>query len=157
MAKRYRGKSSKKRLILDTTYVLPILGIEVRGLDHEILNRLLQRYELCYPALLLTELKGVVLKEVRKRGLKEVPEQATRGLDYLVYSGAINIILPTGEDLKIMYELLRHGWKDIFDLLLYATAVRTDSRVLTMDRSFKEFLKRHGFRHELLITHRELE
>lgn len=156
MVKKYREEYSERKIILDTTYVLPILGIEVEGLDRDILDHLI-KYELYYPALLLVELKGVVLKEARKRGLKSIPEQAIKGLNFLIYSGEINIVAPTGEDLKVMYELLRRGWKDIFDLSLYATAIRIDSRVLTMDKSFKKFLKDHGFHYQLLITHKELK
>ena len=156
MVKKYREEYSERKIILDTTYVLPILGIEVEGLDRDILDHLI-KYELYYPALLLVELKGVVLKEARKRGLESIPEQAIKGLNFLIYSGEINIVAPTGEDLKVMYELLRRGWKDIFDLSLYATAIRIDSRVLTMDKSFKKFLKDHGFHYQLLITHKELK
>ena len=156
MVKKYREEYSERKIILDTTYVLPILGIEVEGLDRDILDHLI-KYELYYPALLLVELESVVLKEARKRGLKSIPEQAIKGLNFLIYSGEINIVAPTGEDLKVMYELLRRGWKDIFDLSLYATAIRIDSRVLTMDKSFKKFLKDHGFHYQLLITHKELK
>lgn len=156
MVKKYREEYSERKIILDTTYVLPILGIEVEGLDRDILDHLI-KYELYYPALLLVELESVVLKEARKRGLKSIPEQAIKGLNFLIYSGEINIVAPTGEDLKVMYELLRRGWKDIFDLSLYATAIRIDSRVLTMDKSFKKFLKDHGFHYQLLITHKGLK
>jgi len=156
LVKKYREEYSERKIILDTTYVLPILGIEVEGLDRDILDHLI-KYELYYPALLLVELESVVLKEARKRGLKSIPEQAIKGLNFLIYSGEINIVAPTGEDLKVMYELLRRGWKDIFDLSLYATAIRIDSRVLTMDKSFKKFLKDHGFHYQLLITHKGLK
>ena len=156
MVKKYREEYSERKIILDTTYVLPLLGIEVEGLDRDILDHLI-KYELYYPALLLVELESVVLKEARKRGLKSIPEQAIKGLNFLIYSGEINIVAPTGEDLKVMYELLRRGWKDIFDLSLYATAIRIDSRVLTMDKSFKKFLKDHGFHYQLLITHKGLK
>ena len=68
MERKSQSKFSTKRLVLDTTYVLPMLGIEVEGLERESLNYIIKHYELYYPATLLVELKGVVFKEAKRRG-----------------------------------------------------------------------------------------
>ena len=157
LEKRSPNKSLDRRLVLDTTYVLPMLGIEVEGLERETLNHIIKHYELYYPATLLVELEGVVFKEAKRRGLENLPEQVVEGFNSIVYAGVINIISPVGEDLKVIYYLVKLGWKDIFDAALYATALRLNAKALTMDEYFKKFLKKRGLQYDLLITHKELK
>ena len=134
-----------------------MLGIEVEGLERESLNYIIKHYELYYPATLLVELKGVVFKEAKRRGLEELPEQVVEGFNSIIYAGVINITLPVGDDLKVTYDLVKLGWKDVFDAALYATALRLNAKALTIDKHFKEFLKDRGLQHNLLITHKELK
>jgi len=144
-----------RRLLLDTSYVLPQLGVEVEGIED--LNEILEKRELYYPMVMVAELEAVVLKEAKKKGLERVPKQALEGLDYLVYSGSISLVPPRGEDLESTYHVLNRGWRDLFDATLYATAIRLRTEALTLDSAFKRFLKENGLEHTLLITHKELE
>ena len=145
-----------REVVLDTSYVLPILGIEVNGVSYEILKEITERFTIYYPAILLVELIGILLKEVKRKQLREIPREAIKGFNIVIYSGLINIVLPIGDDLELIYELMKCGWRDIFDATLYATALRLNAKALTLDRTFKNFLKEHGFRDEILITHKEL-
>lgn len=154
MERNSRGEYSS-RLLLDTSYVLPHLGVEVRGLED--LDEVLKGRRLYYPMAMMAELEGVVLKEVRRMRLESVPRQASEGLDYLVYGGAIGLVPPRGEDLESMRRVLNAGWRDLFDAILYATASRMGVEALTLDSTFSSFIREKGFKHGLLITHNELE
>ncbi len=142
-------------LLLDTSYVLPLVGVEVEGIDKEVYDRILKK-KLHYPLALVAELVGVVAKEARKAGI-DVPEEAVEGFNSIVFGGRIKLILPEGDDMRVACELIRSGWNDVFDALLYATAKRLGVKALTMDREFRKFLAKHGYDAELLVGHEDLD
>jgi predicted nucleic acid-binding protein len=140
---------------LDTSFLLPYLGIKVVGVDERDIVEITEKHKLYYPLLLLVELQGVVFKETRKRSLQEIPEKAVDGFISLVYGERVEMLPPAEDDLNTSYDLILSGWNDIFDAILYAVSKRTKMRVLTMDTAFKSFLKEKGFDHELLVTQNE--
>jgi len=147
--------SYSNKLLLDTSYLLPFVGIEVLGVKEEICSEILKR-ELYYPSSLIPELSGVIIKEAKKNGLDEVPEEVINAFNTIVFGKDVHIILSEGIDLKIAYELIKLGWRDLFDALLYATAMRIEMQVLSLDKQFKGFLKDHGYNYELFVSHKEL-
>ncbi|RLE78649.1 MAG: hypothetical protein DRJ51_09200, partial [Thermoprotei archaeon] len=136
--------------------MLPVVGLAVKGLSKEDFNSLLENYQIFYPELLLVELYAVIVRQIRKEKLKEIPRQAIEGLNSIIYLETINLVPPDGGDLEVICELVNLGWKDVFDAILYATATRLNMKILTMDMRFKEFLKRKGLKHEILISHKQL-
>jgi hypothetical protein len=115
------------------------LGIKVK----ETKDELLEDKVIYYPLLLIVKLIAVVIKEAKKRNLENIPDEASRGLSYVL--SHINLIEPDSEDLRIIYTVSKKGWKDIFDLLLYATNIRKKLQLLTLDKEFVEFLTNNGF------------
>ncbi|MBO3808426.1 MAG: PIN domain-containing protein [Candidatus Brockarchaeota archaeon] len=144
MGKRSRDNYPRK-LILDTSFILPYLGIRVISIEEEDLEKITENYELHYPLLLLVELQGVVFKEAKKLSLKEIPKKAINGFISLVYGEHVKMIPPAEEDLNTSYDLISSGWNDIFDAILYAVSKRTRIKVLTMDTAFRKFLKENKF------------
>jgi len=143
---------SLDKFVIDTSYLLPIVGIEVEGLDQEVIDKIF-KFELYYPASLIPELIGVIIKEAKKIGLDKIPKEAIEGLNSIIYGGYVKLVLPEGEDIEIVHELIRKGCNDIFDAILYATGKRLGLKVLSMDESFKKFLKEHGYEYEIFINH----
>ena len=82
-------------------------------MEFDALCKKLEPHELYYPATSLIELEDVIVKEVRRRNLGEIPKQAVDGLDFIVYGGKINVDLPVGDDLKLIYKVFKLGWRDI--------------------------------------------
>jgi len=134
--------------------LLPLVGIEVEEISTEDYGRILQQ-KLYYPVSMIAELVGVIAKEVKKVGLDELPEDAIDGFNSIVFGKKITLVLPEGSDVKIASELIKSGWNDVFDALLYATGKRLGVRVLSLDEEFKKFLKKHGYDYEILLTHEE--
>jgi len=149
-------KEYSSEFLLDTSYLLPLVGIEVEGIDAESYSKILQQ-KLYYPLSMTAELAGVIAKEVKRAGLDEPPEDAIEGFNSIVYGRGIEVVLPEGSDLKIACELIKSGWNDIFDALLYATGKRLDVRILSLDKEFRRFLKEHGYDYGILLSHREVE
>ncbi|ACP46611.1 conserved hypothetical protein [Sulfolobus islandicus Y.G.57.14] len=135
MEKRLAGLSE---LIVDTSFLLPLVGIKVKGIKDE----LLEGRAIYYPNLMLTELLAVIFKEAKKLKLDKVPEEAMKGLIYVLS----NVKLIPIEELEIetIYEILNKGWKDIFDAILYTAYKSTKIPLITMDKSFYNFLKEKG-------------
>ncbi|ACP38966.1 conserved hypothetical protein [Sulfolobus islandicus M.14.25] len=130
--------ASLSELIVDTSFLLPLVGIKVKGIKDE----LLEGRAICYPNLVLTELLAVIFKEAKKLKLDKVPEEAMKGLIYVLS----NVKLIPIEELEIetIYEILNKGWKDIFDAILYTAYKSTKIPLITMDKSFYNFLKEKG-------------
>ncbi len=137
------------------SYLLPLVGIEVEGITEKDYNKILTK-KLYYPSALIAELIGVVMKEAKKAKIEEIPEEAVEGFNSITFGGKINLVSPEGVDLKIAFELIKSGWNDIFDALLYATAKRLGMKALSLDNKFKRFLKENGFEADLLISHKEI-
>jgi predicted nucleic acid-binding protein len=135
LEKRLAGLSE---LIVDTSFLLPLVGIKVKGIKDE----LLEGRAIYYPNLMLTELLAVIFKEAKKLKLDKVPEEAMKGLIYVLS----NVKLIPIEELEIetIYEILNKGWKDIFDAILYTAYKSTKIPLITMDKSFYNFLKEKG-------------
>ncbi|ADB88143.1 PIN domain-containing protein [Saccharolobus islandicus] len=135
MEKRLAGLSE---LIVDTSFLLPLVGIKVKGIKDE----LLEGRAIYYPNLMLTELLAVIFKEAKKLKLDKVPEEAMKGLIYVLS----NVKLIPIEELEIetIYEILNKGWKDILDAILYTAYKSTKIPLITMDKSFYNFLKEKG-------------
>ena len=89
--------------------------------------------------------------------MDKIPEIAIDGFNSIIFSRNINVILPEGDDVKVACDLIKLGWNDIFDALLYATGKRMDIKVLSLDKEFKKFLKEHKYDYEMLVSHRDVE
>jgi len=155
LARSSRGARSGE-LLLDTTYLLPYLGIRVRGVEPRRLDRTLRSYRLLYPLVMLAELEGVLYKVGRDMGVDDLPRAALDGFNSIVHGALVELVPPTDEDLEIAYRVISAGWSDLFDAALYATAERLGVQALTLDDRFREFLRRAGFNHRRLVSHREL-
>jgi len=146
-------------VLLDSTYLLPSFGIEVKGLSDEHiwalkawLRKLVRFYCL---STVWFELIGKVCREARRSGIEvsDVVGVATRSL---LESGMYRWMAPTPDAIKLALELCLAGHKDIIDNLLYATSVTRSMILLTMDEALKGFLAEHGFSTESLMDHKQL-
>ncbi|BBD73346.1 PIN domain-containing protein [Sulfodiicoccus acidiphilus] len=135
-----RKLADLSELIVDTTFLLPFLGVKVRGIESD---RLLEGRTVYYPSLMLVELLAVVFKEAKRLKLRKVPEEAIVGLSYLVSS--LRFVNLEGQDVQVAYDVVSRGWNDVFDATLYSAHATTKVPVVTADRSFYDFLKRNGF------------
>ena len=129
------------KLLLDTTYILPSLGVEVEGVEPalEALKRLrgAGAVELYYSPFSL-------LEAVAKASRLPVPSSAVEA-GLLAVTTGYREASPTVEAWMLALELRRAGLRDVIDAVLYSTAEALRLRLLTRDRALIEFLRRHGY------------
>lgn len=134
------NSSDKLRILLDTTYILPVMGVKVKGVD-EILELLMTlRHsglaEFYYTPFNLLEALGVISRR------KYEDEIVATGLTLL--EEWFKLAHPTTEGYMKALKLRNAGFKDLIDLLLYTTAVTNDLLLLTRDTQLIAFLEGIG-------------
>ncbi len=126
----------KTKILLDTTYLLPIIGVEVEEIRNTltVLKTLFDRniIEVYYTPFNIMEVIGKISRisydeERVKLGLRSIRE-------------AFKLTYPTMKGYLKALKLRRRGFKDLIDLLLYATALTRRILFLTRDVELIEFL-----------------
>ncbi len=144
--------SNKLRLLLDSTYLLPIIGVEVKGI-HEallILRKLrgIGKLEAYYTPFNIIEIIGKISKikydkDIVYQGLTLIEEE------FILTS-------PTLEGYMKALELKSKGFQDLIDLLLYTTALTRNLKLLTRDTILINFLEKQGENTNNILYEKEL-
>ena len=132
--------SGKIRILLDTTYILPIVGIDVEDIKKVI----------------------VLLKKLRDKGVAEFYYTQFNILEIIGKLGRIDFdkdrvdlglisikeefieVKPSLKAWLKALELMRKGFRDIIDLLLYTTSLTNNILFLTRDIELIKFLEDNG-------------
>ena len=131
------SSSTELRILLDSTYILPIIGVEVEGINKAlIVLRELGREKKAsfyYTEFNILEILGKIAKV---------------GYDYDVVAAGLSLIReefklahPTVEGYMKALDLKRKGFKDLIDFLLYTTSLTRNLLFLTRDTALINFLK----------------
>jgi len=135
-------------VLLDTSFILPTLGIDVGG---EVLRGLRaladSGLEVYYSRFSILEALWVA---ARRLSSPEAREALSEGLTSILESGVYREVR---EDAWVFAEAARLyalGHRDMIDNILYAASVRYNLRFLTLDRELKEFVRRIGLRDTLV-------
>ncbi|ABM80588.1 hypothetical protein Hbut_0734 [Hyperthermus butylicus DSM 5456] len=130
-----------QRVLLDTSYILPTLGVDVEGvkpvLERLKLLRSRGRVELYYSDFSLLE----ALAKAVKLG---VPEHVVEQGITAIAAGYARAD-PDIRAWLLAARLRRDGLRDLIDALIYATAFTKGLHLLTRDVKLLEFLEKHGY------------
>lgn len=126
------------RILLDTSFILPFLGIDVGDAIASALHRL-RGYELYYSELSLLEALWKIVKVVSFDRIGTVLE----GLALLRRD--LRLVQVDEKAVRIALELYRLGHRDLIDNLLYGISLSQNLRFLTIDRELIDFVKSHGY------------
>ena len=114
-----------KDVILDTSYLLPLFGVKVEGIDENILFELSnQGINLFYPKLLIIELIAKIGREAAKRGLSNitsVPESLLKYLEPASIKSLVESGVMTEKELEARVEV---------ELEKFTMKVQIEARVL---------------------------
>ena len=134
------NSSAKNRILLDSTYLLPMLGVKVRGTEDTLrkLKRLRddKKAAFYYTPFSLLEVLGKISKTRYNASL------VAMGLTAI--NEEFQLATPTLEGYLKALHLKSMGFKDLIDLLLYTTALTNNLLFLTRDERLIDFLKLHG-------------
>lgn len=131
------SSSVKLKILLDSTYILPIVGVEVEGINKAltVLRELRRRKEakFYYTQFNIIEILSKVAKtnydhNIVVKGLSLIEEE-------------FELAYPTVDGYIKALELKKKGFKDMIDLLLYVTSLTCNLQFLTRDKTLIDFLK----------------
>ncbi|MEM0277927.1 MAG: PIN domain-containing protein [Pyrobaculum sp.] len=147
---RSRRGTSRVSVIVDTSFLLPTLGVEVEEECMEVIP-LFRKAEVWYLEVALLEAMWKILKLVGREKL----ERVRLGLEAI--RASYRVAEPPPEAYTKAVEIFDKGHRDYIDALHYATASALGAPFLTVDYRFIDFLRGAGYRVEgVVITPREL-
>ena len=143
------NREATLRVLLDTSFILPSLGIDVGEKVSKGLKLLAAKTpEIYYSPFSILESLWVLSKTIEDA---PSPLESFRvGLRSVMESGRYRRV---NEDSKIMNEafrLYKLGHKDMIDNILYASSTQLDLKLLTLDNDLKSFIQTKKLRDTLL-------
>jgi len=142
----HKKNSLKNKVLLDTSFLLPILGFETSDRVMEALQKL-GSYELYYNDISLFEALWKIVKIVK--GTEEVSriKEGIRAIENSMNYASIDEA--SMENAIHMYKL---GHKDMIDNLLYSIALSKELKLLTVDNELIKFVNERGLaRHNIIL------
>jgi PIN domain nuclease of toxin-antitoxin system len=138
------------KILLDTTYLLPAIGISIKGLDKDLLIKLIQKgnqISICDISIFELSAKGA--KHINTGKLP--PQRVTRGIKAIIYNKQIEII-PTHESQVLLTAFkLKKTLNDFIDCLILSAAMQYCDILLTEDKQIQDLKNNKEF-NELLTT-----
>jgi PIN domain nuclease of toxin-antitoxin system len=139
------------RLLLDSTYLLPAIGVSIKELPKDVLTRLIQKGNRIF-------ICDISIFELSAKGAKHVSagalpaERVTRGIRAIVYSEAIETIPMYDSALLLTAFKLRSMLNDFVDCLILSAAINRCDILLTQDRDIQELQKNKEFNELRMAT-----
>lgn len=127
-----------ERILLDTAYLLPIIGISVKKIEKtlSVLEKLYRSnaVEIYYTCFNIFEIIGKLSRvkydeRIVEAGLTSITENFKQAF-------------PTTQSYLKALKLRSMGFKDLIDLLLYTTSAENNLKMLTRDTELIEFLQK---------------
>ena len=137
-------KSRRYKILLDTSFLLPTLGVDVEKEVYEVMG-VLRKFETYYLEVGLIEAFWVVIRKVDRKDM-DVVEEGLKAIrkTYKLLKTPIEAYIKA---VKI-YDL---GHRDFIDAIHYTTALHTGIKWLTIDKTFVNFLNEHDLRKDVVL------
>jgi len=138
------------KILLDTTYLLPAIGIAIKELPKDLPIRLMQegnQISIC----------DISVFELAAKGAKHIsagklpPERVTKGIRAIVYNEQIEMIPTYESQLLLTAFKLRKMLNDFIDCLILSAAINHCDILITEDKDIQELKNNKNF-NELLTT-----
>ncbi len=140
------------RLLLDTSFLLPVLGFET---SRRVMRALpsLARYELYYNEISLLEALWKIVKILRDKPPNDI-ERVVEGVQAIIDT-MTNAPL-TSDTIRQAIYMYMMGHRDMIDNILYSIALTHDLVLLTVDNDLIRFVHEHNLSKKHIITPEEL-
>ncbi|MEM2914184.1 MAG: PIN domain-containing protein [Candidatus Bathyarchaeia archaeon] len=120
------------KLLLDTTYFLPAVGIAVKNLPVDAPVKLMQKkHQIFISNITIFELSAKGAKYVASRAIP--PERVTRGIRALMYNESINVIEVYDSTVLHLAFKIRGMLNDFIDCLILSSAINHCDAIITED------------------------
>ena len=147
-----RSSQGKNKILLDTSFLLPILGFDTSDRVMRAFHKL-SSYELYYNDVSILEALWKIVKIVEgaEEQLLRIGE-GIRAIRETVKYASID-----EEAIKNAIYMYKLGHKDMVDNLLYSIAVSKKLKLLTVDSDLIKFIEKHGLPKDNIVMPEELE
>jgi PIN domain nuclease of toxin-antitoxin system len=138
------------KILLDTTYLLPAIGIAIKEHQKDLPLKLIQegnQISICDISVFELSAKGA--KHINAGKLP--PERVTRGIRAIVYNEQIEMIPTYESQLLLTAFKLRKMLNDFIDCLILSAAINQCDILLTEDKDIQNLKNNKEF-NELLTT-----
>ena len=138
------------KLLVDTTYFLPAIGVSVKQLPKDAPLRLIAKgHQISISDISIFELSAKGAKHITNKML--TPERVTRGLRAIIYDDTIESIPIHDRQILFTAFKLRSILHDFIDCLILSSAINQCDALITEDNDIQE-LKQNKELNELLTT-----
>jgi len=132
------------RLLVDTTYLLPAIGISVKGIPADgIVGLRQQGHEILASDVSIFELSAKGAKHIAEGRLS--PERVARGIRAIIYDGTVTMIPIHESALLLTAFRLRKMLGDFIDCLILASAMEHCEVLVTEDADIKDLRNNREF------------
>jgi len=136
------------KALLDTTYLLPLIGVSVRGIAANVIRDLRQRrYSISVSSISIFELAAKGAKLVASGTLSS--DRVERGLRAALHDSTIELIDFKQQAVLDRALIMREQLSDFIDCLILSSAAATADILLTEDGDISELTSRDGIRAKL--------
>ena len=138
------------RLLLDTTYLLPAIGVSIKGLPEDAPIKLISSgHQISMSDITIFELSAKGAKHVTLGTL--TAERVSRGIRALVYDDRIERIPIHDSSVLLAAFKLRRMLSDFIDCLILSSAINRNDVLVTEDGDIHDIREKREFK-ELLQT-----
>lgn len=135
---------------MDTTYLLPAIGVSIKGLPKDALVKLMQKgHQISISNISVFELSAKGAKHVATGTLSA--ERVTRGIRAIVYDERMTVVPMHDSSILLTAFKLRRMLSDFVDCLILSSAINQNDAIVTEDKDIQN-LKRQAEFKGLLVT-----
>jgi len=139
------------KLLLDTTYLLPAIGISVKNLPNDAPIKLMRKgHQISVCDISIFELSAKGAKHITAGKLSA--ERLTRGIRAIVYNETIETIPIYESALLVTAFKLRSMLNDFIDCLILSSAINRCDALITEDNDIQNLKKNKEFNDLLTAT-----
>ena len=118
---------------MDTPYLLPAIGVSIKGLPKDALIRMIQKgHQISISNISVFELSAKGAKHVATGTLSA--ERVTRGISAIVYDERITVVPMHDSSVLLMAFKLRRMLNGFIDCLILSSAINQNDAVLTEEK-----------------------
>lgn len=144
-----KSKQATPRILLDTSFILPSLGIDTGKVVTQGLKKLMDiEAEIHFSRFSILESLWIMTRLSRTTDLNT--EHFSLGLRSVLESGRYKKIEENSETFKEALRLYKLGHKDMIDNILYACSAHLNLKLLTLDTELREFIREKGLSDTLI-------
>ena len=132
------------KLLLDTTYFLPTIGVSIREIQKDALLTLIaKKHQISMSQITIFELSAKGAKYIKEGKL--LPERVTRGISAIIYNDAIETIPMHDTTILQTAFKLRNMLNDFIDCLILSSAMNNSEAIITEDKEIQSLRKSSEF------------